>query len=172
MLFLDVLTTSFSNIHNNHYTSLILLDLTKAFDTVSHKIILHNLDHYGIRGPANNMILTFLQRKQFVTINGLSSKIISNCYGVPQGLILGPLLFLIYINDLSNSVYCTPRLFADVTCMVFSNPDLNNFKLDISLDLTGLIPIKYQSIQKNLIYREEKIITLYPSAQTFCRVYG
>jgi len=64
---------SVSNIHNNQYTSVILIDLPKAFDTISHKILLHKLDHYGIRGPANNLILTFLERKQFVTINGLSS---------------------------------------------------------------------------------------------------
>ena len=100
------------------YTGLIFLDLTKTFDTVNHEILLHKLDHYGIRGQSNNLLRAFLKRKQYVSING------SNSYddGVAQGSTLGPLLFLIYINDLPHSVNCIPRLFADDTCLVFSAP--------------------------------------------------
>ena len=78
-------------------------------------------------------------RKQFVNINRLHSELKDIKYGVPQGSFLGPLLFLIYVNDLQNAVDCTPRLFADDTCLIFqtSNPfilqgiinkELKNFK--------------------------------------------
>ena len=120
---IDVVTNSFDNINANLYTGLVFLDLTKAFDTVSHDILLCKLDHYGIRGKANELLHAFLKRKQYVSINGTNSSLLPNKYGVPQGSTLGPLLFLLYINDLPSSVTCEPRFFADDTCLVYSSPN-------------------------------------------------
>ena len=127
----DVITNSFENINKNLYTGLIFLDLKKVFNTVNHKILLLKLNHYRIRGQANNLLRAFLKRKQFVSINNHESPLLSNDYGVPQGSTQGPLLFLLYINDLPSSVNCTPRLFADDTCLLFSAPNPSKLHFDM-----------------------------------------
>ena len=122
--FVDVITHSYDNINSNQYTGLIFLDLTKAFDSVNHDILLLKLDHYGIRGSTNQLIKSFLSRKQFVSIKGGKSKLLQNNYGVPQGSILGPLLFLLYVNDMPQAVNCMPILFADDACLIFTAANL------------------------------------------------
>ena len=114
---LDVLTSTCDQINNEQYTGLILLDFKKAFDTVCHRKLLHKLEHYGIRGEALKLLHSFLSnRQQFVSFQNLSSKTLTNNYGVSVGSNLGPLLFLIYINDVPNALNSIPRLFADDTC--------------------------------------------------------
>ena len=113
---IDVITTSMDNINNQLFTGLIVVDLTKAFETVCHKILLSKLDHFEITCMANDLIFSFLTRKQYVSALETSSCMLDNHFGVPQKSAFGPLLFLLYINDSSSALNCTPRLFADNTC--------------------------------------------------------
>ena len=108
----------------------VYLDFSKAFDTVNHSILLQKLQHYGIRGIAYEWVKSYLDnRKQFVSFSGYKSPLnIINC-GVPQGSILGPLLFLLYINDLpsiaKNVFMC---MFADDTNVFLTGKNLTNLE--------------------------------------------
>ena len=115
------------------------LNLHKAFCIISHKILLQKLYHCGIRGPAHKLIESYLSsRYQFVSHNltTLSSKAIY--IGVPQGSILGPLLFLIHINDLPNAIISKPRLFAGDTCLILNNPRASALETACNLELHNL----------------------------------
>ena len=115
------------------------MDLCKAFDTVSHKILLYKLHHYGIRGPAYALIENFVtSRNQFVTFSNTSSSTKPINIGVPQGSILGPLLFLIYINDLPNAINSTFLLFADDICLILRQSSLSALEKACSDELIQL----------------------------------
>ena len=95
------------------------MDLSKAFDTASHDILMHKVYHYSIRGPAFSLVLSYLSsRYQFVSVNSLNSNLRPVNIGVPQSSILGPPLFFVYVNNLPNLTTTSPRLFADDTCLV------------------------------------------------------
>ena len=124
-------------IDNKELSAGIFLDLSKAFDTVNHGILLNKLEHYGIRGTALDWIKNYLyNRKQFVEFNNVSSNLcIINC-GIPQGSILGPLLFILYINDISNSSKLLKFiLFADDTNIFFSSCNLDQLGTTLNKEL-------------------------------------
>ena len=108
------------------YTIASLCDLSKAFDVINHDILLNKLHRYGIRGTINEWFKSYLSnRLQFVEIDGNMSSSLPICVGVPQGSILGPLLYLIYVNDIGNSCQCNILSFADDTTLYISHSNIN-----------------------------------------------
>ena len=91
------------NFEGKTQTDVVVLDFSKAFDVVPHQCLLHKRDHYGIRGTTLNWIQNF-NRTQKVVVDGSSSESARVKSGVPQGTVLGPLLFLTYTNDLPSTV--------------------------------------------------------------------
>ena len=110
----------------NEFALGLYVDLSKAFDCLDHRILLHKLDHYGIRGTALDWFRSYLSnRRQLTRYNGTDSDVLRVNRGVPQGSILGPLLFLLFINDIVNSSASLQFvLYADDTNIFFSHNNL------------------------------------------------
>jgi hypothetical protein len=128
-------------LERGHFMVGIFLDFSKAFDTVNHQILLDKLYKYGIRGPAHKWVMHYLQdREQYCYLTGHTSKKLTIKCGVPQGSILGPLLFLVYINDLSKfSTIMSALLFADDSNLFVSGPSLAALEVIINDEMPKLV---------------------------------
>ena len=140
MAVLEAYNKIVSLLDTGEHTAGIFLDLSKAFDTISHDILLSKLHHYGVRGNALEWFRNCLtNRKQFVTCNNCKSDVGTTQCGVPQGSVLGPLLFIIFINDIafsSNSM--SFFIYADDTNVIMSHHDLDQLIISIDNELSNL----------------------------------
>ena len=116
------------------------IDLSKAFDTVNHKILLKKLTYFGIKGVYLDWLNSYLRnRKQFIFYNDKNSSMLDITCGVPQGSILGPLLFLLYINDLQKaSSIIKPIMFADDTNIFFSDKHITSLFSTMNNELKNI----------------------------------
>ena len=117
------------------------MNLQKAFDTVDHQILLAKLNHYRIRGVSNDWFKSYLSnRSQYVSINGYDSGLAAINYGVPQGSVLGPLLFLLYINDLNRAIiFCKFHHFSDDTNLLCLSNSIKKLNKLVNADLKHLV---------------------------------
>ena len=124
-------------VDSGNYVCGLFVELEKDFDTVNHEILCEKLNFYGLRGNITNLIRSYLyNRKQFVAINGFNSYLKYLANGVPHGSSLGPLLFLIYINDYR---LCLERIesghFANDTFILFSSTKLGSIESVVNFEL-------------------------------------
>jgi hypothetical protein len=137
---LSIIENIRDSLDNKTFSCGVFIDLEKAFDTVNHSILLKKLEHYGIRGIANSWFKSYLLgRQQKVCLNGTSSPNAYVTCGVPQGSILGPLLFILYINDMHNAVKnSTVYHFADDTNLLCSHKNPKTLRKLVNDDLRVL----------------------------------
>ena len=131
-----------------------MCDLSTVFDVIDHRILLHKLSTYGIRGNVYTWLENYLSdRTQFVEMDGKRSSNQNIYCGVPQGSILGPLLYLIYVNIISKSCKCNILSFAHDTTIALSNSDLNVLYAEANIVVNDLYywfcSNKYHSMQIN-----------------------
>ena len=130
----------YKGIDTGQFLGSVFIDLKKAFDTVDHEILCKKLMHYGIRNRELTWFESYLSnRKQFCRVGGMDSETDYIEVGVPQGSCLGPLLFLVYINDLPSGIHnSTVSMYADDTSLSYKSKDLTQLNEDINDDLRNL----------------------------------
>ena len=148
---------------------ILFLDLRKAFDSVSHNILLKKLEHYGVRGVALKLLTSYLtNRKQLTCIDDCVSLLDLIKWGVPQGSVLGPLLFLIYINDIIHASELAAWLFADDTVLVHSASNLDTLQAEMNTEvekiqqwlLANKLSVHYVDKSKYMIINSNKHIRI------------
>ena len=121
------------------FTGMILIDLQKAFDTIDHEIFLEKLKHLAFSDPAIYWFRSYLtSRTFFVNIGKETSSPGELSCGVPQGSILGPLIFLLYVNDMPQAVDCDLLLYADDSCLVFRDNNINEIEKQLNKNFNSL----------------------------------
>lgn len=135
-----VLTSWKDEIQNNKYVYAVFLDFKRAFETIDRDILIKKLNKYGIRNTENKWFGDYLMnRKQRTCFNGSSSDELLNPYGVPQGSVLGPLLFILYINDINKVLkYCKIYLFADDALIMIAEKNSTEALCKLNHDLANI----------------------------------
>ena len=128
-------------LENNNFVWGVFIDLKKALDAVNHDILFSKLNHSGIRGVAFDRFKNYLSnRTQYTTINNQRSETRTIKYGVPQGCILGLLLFLIYLNEINRSIKNSKiHHFTDDTNLLYASSSLKDINKKINFDLSNLV---------------------------------
>ena len=122
-----------NHLDNHKITCAIFLDFAKAFNTVDDSVLLQKLYMYSVRGIAFDFLKCYLcNRKHYTVVNGIPSSTENVTCGVPQGSTLGPLLFLLYMNDLLSATKFKVNLFADGTNLTMSGNNAKQFESDIN----------------------------------------
>ena len=136
----DLTDDILSGLNEKEYTLAAFIDLKKAFDTINHSILLRKLPYFGISNQIVDWIRNYLtNRRQKCTVNGSTSRELTITCGVPQGSILGPLLFVMYVNDVcTNLLHTKATLYADDTVIFMRHKDEGLAHLWISSDLALL----------------------------------
>ena len=134
------LTENQDNTEDKSPTVAVFIDLSKAFDTISHKGLITKLQKYGIKNDVLNLLTDYLStRTQQTSINGTLSQPREINYGVPQGSVIGPIFFLLFINDMEKVIkHSQICLFADDTVLYNSNINKETMELELQEDLTSL----------------------------------
>ena len=137
--------------------------MQKAFDTFHHKILLYKLEYYRIRGVCNDWFKSYLSdRKQFVSVNGYNSDLMLVHCDVPQGSVLGSLLFLIYINGLHKAIqYCKVHHFANDTNLFHTGMSVKNLNKLVNRDMKHLN--NWLSANKISLYVEKAELVIFKS---------
>ncbi len=137
---IEVIDNIYKNLDDGKLGVGIYLDLQKAFDTVNHRILLWKLYNYGVRGVVHDWFRSYLNnRRQFTCMSDVQSSLADITCGVPQGSVLGPLLFLVYINDIGNAVaYQKVKLFADDTNLFVFGDNASTVETDTNACLSAL----------------------------------
>ena len=149
-----------TSLNSSYHTMGIFIDFSKAFDTIQHSILLKKLDHYGIRGTAYDLIKDYLTNRKQYTFwdNSFSSTLMDITTGVPQGSVLGPLFFILYVNDIINCIGNSVKIimFADDTNIFICSRSLDELyekANEIPLKLRRYIDANYLHINlKKLKY--------------------
>ena len=146
--------------HQNKQTDVVILDFSKAFDTVPHDKLMYKLEKYGIKGDLHKWLTSFLSKREMrVVIEGEQSHKAVVESGVPQGTVLGPLLFLYHINDLPECVKSQVRLFAD-DCLLYRQIKNREDHILLQNDLTCLEEwaqkwgMRFNCVTQNIIDRQ------------------
>jgi len=158
------------NVNDRNFIGSVFIDLKKAFDTVNHSILLHKMERYGIQGSELAWFKSYLSnRNQYVTCNGAMSNLLPVTMGVPQGSILGPILFNLYINDLPSCVKSSKIvLYADDTALFFSHKSPNCIENTLNEDLNELSKwLKQNKLTlnvgkcKSILFGSQKMFQIY-----------
>ena len=141
MAIIKLLENIIESIDSGNYAVAEFFDFLKALNTVNHDILLQKMNHYGIRGIGNKWIKSYLtDRTQYCTFGGSKSEVTNISCGVPQGSILGPLLFLLYINDLGSIFqHFSSILFADDSNLIVNGTSLQVLEQKINADTPSLV---------------------------------